>query len=245
MSEAWIQAVLLDAAGTLIELAEPVGETYARRARDFEVDVPASRIEEAFARVLASAAPNVHPGESLERAAQLERSWWYERVRETFCAADQMARFSDFEGFFETLWHDYGRASAWRLAAGTEQALGALEERGVRLAIVSNFDQRLRPLLEELGIHARFEAITLPSDAGAAKPDPAIFTVCLKRLGLAAHRAIYVGDGAERDLGASRHSGPRPVEVASLATLAELPVRLDALESEAPPAGRRLEVTPG
>ena len=38
-----IHAVLFDAAGSLIRLREPVGATYAREAKGFGVDLPASR----------------------------------------------------------------------------------------------------------------------------------------------------------------------------------------------------------
>ena len=57
-----IRAVLFDAAGTLIELAESVGETYARIAERFGVALPASRLDDAFYRVWASAPPMMSNG---------------------------------------------------------------------------------------------------------------------------------------------------------------------------------------
>ena len=227
-----IQAVVFDAAGTLIRPREPVGETYARFARDFGVELPPARIEEAFLRVFAAAPPNVHPGRSMAEAAVLERRWWWERVRETFRAADQMVRFDDFDACFERLWTHFGRGSAWKLAPGARAALEDLCERRYLLAMLSNFDQRLRPLLDELGISDVFDAVTLPADAGAAKPDRRIFDVCLKRLGIANHRCVYVGDRSEEDLRGSKSAGLHPIDVASLATLAELPARLEALEKD-------------
>ena len=75
-----IQAVVFDAAGTLIRPREPIGETYARFARDFGVELPAARIEEAFERVWAAAPPNVYPGKPMAEAAVLEKRWWWDRV---------------------------------------------------------------------------------------------------------------------------------------------------------------------
>jgi putative hydrolase of the HAD superfamily len=235
-SAAPIQAVLFDAAGTLIRLREPVGETYARFARRWGVALPASRIEEAFARVMAQARPEPQPGEPLATAAAREEAWWSARVRETFRAADAEARFSDFGACFDALFAHYGSAAAWLLAPGTEEALDELAARGLRLAVVSNFDQRLRGLLQELGVHARFEALTLPADAGAAKPNRAIFEVALKRLGLAPHRAAYVGDRAEEDVAAAEGVGLHAVNVSGLATLAEIPARIAALAGAAAPS---------
>jgi putative hydrolase of the HAD superfamily len=229
-----LRAVLFDAAGTLLRLREPVGATYARMARPFGVDLPAARLGEAFGRILAAAPPNVHPGRTPAEAAACERRWWRERVRETFRATDGSARLSDFETCFDRLWRHYAGPAAWALAPGAEQALSALRRAGRGLAVVSNFDQRLRGLLAELGVAAFFDAVVLPADAGAAKPDPAIFALCLERLGVAPVHAAYVGDEGPAALAAIHAQGLRTVDVRGLATLAEVPGRLAALEEEAP-----------
>jgi putative hydrolase of the HAD superfamily len=93
--------------------------------------------------------------------------------------------------------------------------------------VVSNFDQRLRAILADLGLAAQLDLIWLPSDAGVAKPDPAIFTSALSALGLAADRALFLGNDAERDLAGARAAGLRAVDVASLANLADLPTLLE------------------
>lgn len=231
--EPGIRAVVFDAVGTLLHLREPVGETYARFAEAAGVRVPASRLEEAFERVLAAAEPEASPGEPAVRVAERERAWWRARVRETFRAADQMARIPDEEALFEALWRHYAGAGAWTLAEGAEEALDALEAAGRELAVLSNFDLRLRGLLDALGLRARFRTVVLPADAGAAKPSRRIFDVCLERLGLPAHRAVYVGDHATRDVKASRAAGLHAIDVGTLATLAELPGRVAALEEVA------------
>ncbi|MCP3983280.1 MAG: HAD-IA family hydrolase [bacterium] len=227
-----IQAVVFDAAGTLIRNCEPVGETYARFARNFGVDLPPPRVEDAFRRVMAAAPPNVYPGEAMAPAALLEKRWWWERVRETFRAADQMVRFSDFGAYFESLWVHFGTAAAWQLLPDARAVLGELRDRHYLLALLSNFDQRLRPLLSELDILDLFDSVTLPVDAGAAKPERLIFDVCLEQLGVANHRSVYIGDRLEEDLQGSKAAGMHPIDVASLATLGELPARLEALEKD-------------
>jgi putative hydrolase of the HAD superfamily len=227
-----IQAVVFDAAGTLIEPAEPIGETYARRARAHAVALPAARLGDAFRRVLAAAPPNVHPGESAERALGLERSWWRERVRETFRAADGTARFDDFDAFFAELFAHFGRGEAWHARPGAQAALSGLRAAGRRTAVVSNFDQRLHGILRELGLARELACVVLPADCGAAKPDPRIFAACLARLALPAERCVYVGDRSDLDVAAARAAGLRAIDVADVATLAELPARIEAMERE-------------
>lgn len=232
MANARIKAVIFDAAGTLLLLREPVGETYARFAREHGVEVPSARLEEAFGRVFETAPPNVHPGEPLWRAERLEREWWHARVRETFRAADQMVRFRDFDACFEALFAHYASAAAWQVAPGAHAAVDALAESPRLIAVLSNFDQRLRPLLAGFELHEAFDAITTPADAGAAKPDRQIFDVCLKRLGLAGHRAVYVGDQQRDDMDGARAAGLHSIHVADLSSLAALPDAVDALEKE-------------
>jgi putative hydrolase of the HAD superfamily len=231
-----ILGVVFDAVGTLVLLREPVGATYARFAAAHGVTLPAARLDDAFRRVVAAAPPNVHPGASLALAAERERGWWRERVRETFRAADGMARFDDFEAFFGGLFAHYAEASAWRLAHGARACLDVLAARGLRLGVLSNFDQRLRALLASLGLADRFAVVTLPADAGAAKPARVIFDHCLARLGLPAARVVYVGDHAVLDTAAARAAGLRALDAGTLPDLAALPAALDQLEAERVPA---------
>jgi putative hydrolase of the HAD superfamily len=227
-----VRAVLFDATGTLLLFREPVGEVYRAFALEFGVDLPATRIAEAFGRILAAADPMVFPAESPQRRRTLERQWWWRRVRSTFRAADSAVRFTDFEACFDRLWNHYGGAAAWRLAPGTRQALETLRARQLPMAVVSNFDHRLPKILEQLEILEYFENVTIPTSVGAAKPDRRIFEAALAGLGNPDGRAVYVGDRAVEDVAGARGAGLLPIPVQSLATLAELPAHIDSLSWE-------------
>ena len=224
-----IQAVVFDAVGTLLVPQEPIGATYARLAGEHGADVPPSRLDDAFRRVLAAAPPNVQTGPD---AAERERRWWLLRVRETFRAADGMARFDDFEAFFARVFAHYASAAAWRLTPGALACLDTLAARGLRLGVLSNFDTRLRAVLTGLGLGERFEVVTLPADAGAAKPARAIFEACRARFGLAPGVLLHVGDDAARDVAAARAAGWLALDVTALPGLAALPDAVDRLERE-------------
>jgi len=228
-----IQAVILDAAGTLLCPREPVGESYARMAAIHGVQLPASRLDEAFHRVFATRPAHVPASRDPATSQALERRWWWELVRSTFRAADGSAHFEDFDAFFAMLWDHYADARAWRLLPGVATALASLRNEGRRLAVLSNFDQRLRPLLRDLGLQAGFDVVTLPADAGAAKPDPLIFEVCLESLGLPPQRAVYVGDHASQDVTAARAVGLWAIDVRSLSGMDALPAAVQALEEAA------------
>ena len=225
-----IRAVLLDAAGTLIRTREPVGESYARMARAHGVDLPAWRVEDGFRRVHASAPPMAFPGEPAARVRELEREWWRSRVRETFRATDQTARFRDFDGYFEALFAHFAAPSAWVCMPGASEALGRLRVAGLRLAVASNFDHRLGPILEALDLARFFEIVWGPAQAGAAKPERLFFASLLARLGVDADAAVHVGDDPEEDVVAAKAAGLHAVALAPPATLPDLPERIRALQ---------------
>ena len=221
--------MLFDATGTLIELREPVGETYARIAHRHGVSLPAWRLEDGFRRILGGKAARVFPAATPAEVPERERAWWQEVVRDSFRASDQTLRFDDFESFFDELFQHYASRSAWQLRAGAREALAALSAQGTRLGIVSDFDYRLTELLESLGIASFFETVILAGSLAVTKPDPRLFRAALEALEAPASHCVYVGDDPERDLAGALQAGLRAIDVRSLTTLADLPAHLATL----------------
>jgi putative hydrolase of the HAD superfamily len=60
--------------------------------------------------------------------------------------------------------------------------------------VVSNWDIGLTEQLERLGVASLFTAIVTTAEAGAPKPEPAVFRLALEKLGVDAGRALHVGD---------------------------------------------------
>lgn len=223
-----LRAVLFDAAGTLFDPREPVGETYARALAEHGAAIPAWRLEDAFTRVRQGAPAMLFPGADPATWPALEREWWWSRLRETVRAADSEAQVRDFDGCFEQLFAHFAHANAWRARTGAADALAALRAAGLRTAVVSDFDHRLDTVLEGLGLAAHLDTVVRAAHAGAAKPDPRIFRLALSRLDVAAREALFVGDDPERDLAGARAVGIEALDVGELATLADLPPRLAA-----------------
>jgi putative hydrolase of the HAD superfamily len=93
-----------------------------------------------------------------------------------------------------------------RLMVGT---LLALRAAGVRTAILSNVPGDIWHRLT--GQHAWLaaaDATTLSFEAGAAKPEPAIYRRCLEQLGVAPQQALFVDDRAD-NIAAARRLGLR------------------------------------
>ena len=63
----------------------------------------------------------------------------------------------------------YQRPEAWTVTPGAVSALQRLRKHGVLLAVVSNFDTRLRPLLDNLNLTHLFDEIVVSAEVGRGK----------------------------------------------------------------------------
>ena len=91
---------------------------------------------------------------------------------------------------------------------------------GYKLAIVSNWDTPLFPLLERLGIAHFFDIITASHDVCvlSEKPDPHIFEYTLKKVGVTAEETVHVGDTFEADIIGAQEVGIRPILIDRVGT---------------------------
>jgi 2-haloalkanoic acid dehalogenase type II len=88
-----------------------------------------------------------------------------------------------------------------RLRPDCLKTLQRLREGGLHVQIVSNIDDELmHPLAERLGLAGAFDAMTSSQEAGACKPDPAIYRHALGKSGAAAGQVLFVGDSTVHDI---------------------------------------------
>lgn len=233
-----VQAVLFDAVGTLFEPAEPVGQLYARYAAahgwfagstgagDSELALGqlADALGCAFRGALAGRPWPVYRTDDREGNEQIDRLWWRELVVGVIDRIESRkpADF-DVDTYFNAVFAAYGQASAWRLYPDVLPVLAALRQQGIRSAIVSNFDARLLPVCQGLGLDARVDVIVHSSAVGAAKPAPQVFWHALQLLEVEAARAVHVGDSLEQDVAGARAAGVHPVYLCRPPGTASLP----------------------
>src|SRR5262249_51276976 len=96
---------------------------------------------------------------------------------------------------------------AWKVFDDAFPTLDRLATHGLKLGVISNWDERLRPLLAELKLSEYFQAIVVYNEVGFPKPSPVIFEVAAEELGLAPNTILHVGDNAARDLDGARSAG--------------------------------------
>jgi len=87
--------------------------------------------------------------------------------------------------------------------------LASLRHLDMKLAIVSNWDCSLPDTLAGLGLEGLVDRVVVSAQAGARKPDPAIFETALNELKVEPERALFVGDSPETDVAGARAAGMR------------------------------------
>lgn len=219
---AGIEAVTFDVGNTLITTWPSVGHIYAEVARRHGLrDVTPELLEARFRAIWPT---RLHLTET--------RDGWEQLVGEVF---EGLSESRPGPGFFAEIYDRFAQADVWRIYDDVLPVLDRLAARGFRLAVISNWDERLRDLLGRLGLDVRFETIVVSSEVGHAKPDRAIFDQAATKLALPGHRILHIGDSAEMDLHGARAAGFRALRILRSAeqtgpdhmrSMLELPERL-------------------
>ncbi|EYU22429.1 hypothetical protein MIMGU_mgv1a0131481mg, partial [Erythranthe guttata] len=108
----------------------------------------------------------------------------------------------DNSNYFEEVYRGcihYANGDAWHLPEGAYETMLCLKDSGVKLAVVSNFDSRLRKLLKDLNVLHLFDAVIISSEVGYEKPDDKIFRAALDEISVDASKAVHVGDDIKAD----------------------------------------------
>jgi putative hydrolase of the HAD superfamily len=206
-----MKVIFFDAGGTLIRPRSSVGETYARHAADFGASADPEELERGFRQAFAEAPPLAFPGVSGDELGQRERDWWAAVVRQ----ATRGLRIASFDAYLDALYRDFARPEAWEVFADVVPVLSSLRQRGIRLGVISNFDQRLLPILRGLCLEPFFDSVTFSSLAGYAKPDARIFAHALRCHAAEPRHALHVGDHLVEDVEGARAAGLAAVHVRS------------------------------
>jgi putative hydrolase of the HAD superfamily len=220
------RAIFLDAVGTLFHLREPVGKTYADIAAEHDMRVDAEALNKGFRAAWKSLPVPVHAEGTVPEDD--DRSWWEELVRRTFQNASPTTPDAGrMRLIFDDLYEHYAYADAWQLFEDTVPTLEQLRAKGCRLLVLSNFDKRLRNILEGLEIGHFFDAVIVSSEVGAWKPDARMFKAALEACRVSAAECLHIGDDVRCDEEGARAVGIRSLlvkrpEVTLRALLAEL-----------------------
>lgn len=201
-------AVLFDAVGTLIHPEPSVAAAYhaagLRHGSRLALDEVDRRFRASFA---AEEAIDAASGTlQTDEARELRR--WRTIVSTTFSDVPP----DGHEALFEDLWRHFAKPSSWQAFDDAGPTIERLQAQGVVVAVGSNFDARLLPIVAKLLPAVAADRVFASSLVGRRKPSAGFFEHCLARLGLAERsRLLIVGDDADNDF-----LGPRTLGFATL-----------------------------
>jgi len=203
-----IRAITFDVGGTLIEPWPSVGHVYAEVAARFGLNsVAPDELTQNFGRAWKA-----------QRNFDYSQTGWFAIVRETFepHAAGLPAE------FFPAVYERFAQPDVWRVYDDVFPTLKALQARGLKLGIISNWDERLRPLLHRLGLADFFACQVISCEAGATKPDPRLFQQAATALGVAPGELLHVGDSHPLDVVGAESAGAQARQVERRKPLTDL-----------------------
>jgi putative hydrolase of the HAD superfamily len=197
-----LRAVVFDVVGTLVEPSPSVPQAYAAAAARQGLERDLGEIRDRFAAawrrqeaVDAAASPPFATNRSREAAR------WRAIVAEVF---DQQP---ETDAIFADLWDHFGRVEAWRPLPFGSGLMRAALDRGLTVALASNFDERLHAIAGLIEPLSWADQVFASSEIGWRKPAAEFFRTVERRLGCKPGEILLVGDDPDLDIAAGRHAG--------------------------------------
>jgi len=209
MPSTTITTITFDAGNTLLYCNPSPAEIYAVELARHGRAVTPEEVEPVFAGAWAELQERTPPG--IDRYGSQpggEKQWWGAFLREVLARLDHDA---EWEPLLEDLYAAFSRPEVWRVYPETRITLETARDRGLRLAVISNWDRRLPEILDGLDLTGYFETVAVSSIEGVEKPAAEIFERIIERLGVRPEEVLHIGDSPLEDYEGAQAAGMIPV----------------------------------
>lgn len=211
MASPCITTITFDAGNTLLYCDPSPAEIYAVALGRHGRAVTADEVEPVFAGAWSDLQERTPAG--IDRYSSQpggEKQWWGVFLREVLSRLDHDA---DWEPLLDELYAAFSNPAVWKVFPETRTTLESVRSRGLRMAVISNWDRRLPEILDNLELTDWFDTITVSAIEGIEKPAPGIFNATLDRLDIRPGETLHVGDSPLEDYEGSKAAGMIPVLV--------------------------------
>jgi putative hydrolase of the HAD superfamily len=196
-----IRGIVLDAVGTLIRPVPSVAEAYTAAAARQRVALDTEEVRRRFQVHFQTDGVHAEQG-PLSTDERIEWRRWRKIV------AGVLPEVPDLDRAFDELWAHFGSAASWRCYPDVPPALEAFADMEIAVCVGSNFDRRLRGVVEGLPqLQPWADSLVISSEVGYRKPHPAFFEAACTHLGLPAANVLCVGDDLENDVHGAIRAG--------------------------------------
>jgi len=192
-------AVFFDAGETLVHphptFADLFATILAREGYDVDPETVRERIHVVTDRFAKAADENELWTTSRERS----RRFWHDVYSIFF----EQLGIESSNGLIDRVYGEFTDLANYALFDDVVPTLERLRAAGLRLGVISNYEEWLERLLERLGVLGFFDVRVISGVEGVEKPDPRIFRIAIERAGVTPERSVYVGDNPILDVDAA------------------------------------------
>jgi putative hydrolase of the HAD superfamily len=230
------RAVFFDVGETLVHVEPSFADLFVTVLAGAGHERSGEEVREATTHVYVRFSEAARDGSMWTTSPERSREFWtsvYDRMLNEL-------RVPDGDGLASTLYREFTRMENYVLFDDVRPTLAALQEAGLLLGIVSNFEAWLE---DWFGLHELIETFpvrVISGIEGIEKPDERIYRLALERANVDATDTAYVGDNPEFDVVPPAALGMFPVLVdrrdrfpdhtgARVRDLRELPAILEAV----------------
>jgi putative hydrolase of the HAD superfamily len=196
------RVIFFDVVGTLLHPEPSAPAVYESVGRRFGSQLDLATISARFRTAF-------RHQEAIDRAAGLHTSEEREIARWRAIVRETLDDVTDAEACFQELFAHFARPEAWRCAAGTDLVLNNLSERGYVLGLASNFDRRLRGLVDGMPALRHVRHLVVSSEIGWRKPATEFFAEVCRLADVPPGDILFVGDDYDNDYLGVRAAGLR------------------------------------
>ncbi|WP_166826925.1 HAD-IA family hydrolase [Thalassoroseus pseudoceratinae] len=189
--------IAFDAVGTLITPTPSVAEIYWQIGRRFGSRYSLADVQKRFARAFSQPSTD----DELQTDEDREFAYWQRVMREVL---DDIHSSIDC---YRDLYDAFAEPQCWRVYDDVAPTLEALADRGVKLAVASNFDHRLLTLCEQIPALQPISVRVVSSIIGWKKPSSQFYRELANACGVAPADILMVGDTWETDVVPAREAG--------------------------------------
>ncbi|ORX54147.1 HAD-superfamily hydrolase [Hesseltinella vesiculosa] len=205
-----IRLITFDAYNTLFKPRGSLSAQYAHEAAKVGLQVHPDSVSKGFGQAYRQQLLRA-PLYGSQQGMTSEQ-WWEELVYNTFTEAgvEKKALDTQFPRLFHALFHRFMSREGYSVFHDVQPALRELKRRGFKMGVISNCDERLGTVLQNLQLDSFFEFVLPSCTAGVEKPDGRIFDTALDLIddrSILCTEALHVGDDIKRDYYGARDAG--------------------------------------
>jgi putative hydrolase of the HAD superfamily len=201
------RAVFFDAGETLVHPHPTFPDLFSRVLAREGYDVDTEMIRERIHVVSDRFAHAAETNELWTTTPERSRTFWHDVYGIFF----RELGISDANGLIDIVYAEFTDLANYAVFEDVVPMLRRLRDAGLRLGIISNFEEWLERLLDQLGVRQYFDVRVISGVEGMEKPDPRIFELAMSRAGVDAASSVYVGDSPKFDVEPAAALGMLPV----------------------------------